>query len=734
MQPVQNPSPNHSSNPTASKENLISQLSKFKAHLAALEKAGKECDEYIDMMGIEKARPKSNLNKQIGAQLSSYMPEAPLSDLISQIEQFRLHLKEREEYLQADLAYLKKETGIEVPSPPSFFQNQTNPETPGAKSSVKKEKTEERKLDEKDIQKKKHELTQENKKIHEEIIEFKDLIELMTDKAKEVGNITALNNNASDNLESFINTNKLLRDQLHLCAKILTEAGIEQKIKSISCPEPEKPVGTVPKEVTNQTPPKQGHWSEGKLEGIPPQNPTKHVYKPLKPPVRDGKGQIILEKPVLFTLKGDIFEEKTLRIDLEYYSGVPQPDKKLGDPTKINDVKAEITPYANVWRSTVRNLISRYELVDIDRGNYGRKRAIIKYRDRDDKDETHGVFPVFSRAYFKLWEVLDITGILDKYKEKPINIASLAEGPGGFIHCMIDWRKKQNGADWNKDSYSAITLRNLDGKLDHECLDWDAEANYSYWKYAKGKYSINLSYGKGEKEATGDLLQKENLQHFKDVDLKGQKCALVTADGGIHLEGDDSYSLQEVANIKLFFAEALYALNVQELGGSFVMKIYDIYFEITVELILLLAFYYEKITIFKPLTSRPANSEKYVIAEGFKGISDDHLERLDDLFFGELFAEEKNKDYLKNKMFAQRIFDFDVYEEKLKKWKQDLAKGNEMHMKAQVEAIEYGLGIASVNFASVDKKFLTQKRNEQKEFCIAWCQRHGIPYIEDFRV
>ena len=52
-------------------------------------------------------------------------------------------------------------------------------------------------------------------------------------------------------------------------------------------------------------------------------------------------------------------------------------------------------------------------------------------------------------------------GVLDGLKEKSLTIACLAEGPGGFIHALIDYRfKQQKGAlKFHQDSYHAITLR-----------------------------------------------------------------------------------------------------------------------------------------------------------------------------------------------------------------------------------------------------------------------------------
>ena len=41
-----------------------------------------------------------------------------------------------------------------------------------------------------------------------------------------------------------------------------------------------------------------------------------------------------------------------------------------------------------------------------------------------------------------------------------------------------------------------------------------------------------------------------------------------------------------------------------------------------------IACFYDEVNIYKPLTSRPANSEKYIIAKGFRGIDYKYLDQL----------------------------------------------------------------------------------------------------------
>ena len=70
------------------------------------------------------------------------------------------------------------------------------------------------------------------------------------------------------------------------------------------------------------------------------------------------------------------------------------------------------------------------------------------------------------------------------------------------------------------------------------------------------------------------------------------------------------------------------ALGVQKKGGMFICKVFDLYTHMSIKYIYLLKCLYETVNIFKPSTSRPANSEKYIIASGFKGIDKNYYDEL----------------------------------------------------------------------------------------------------------
>jgi hypothetical protein len=57
---------------------------------------------------------------------------------------------------------------------------------------------------------------------------------------------------------------------------------------------------------------------------------------------------------------------------------------------------------------------------------------------------------------------------------------------------------------------------------------------------------------------------------------------------------------------------------MQKQGGNFILKIFDVFKIKTIEVIYLLCNLYENVFIFKPNTSRCANSEKYIICRNYK--------------------------------------------------------------------------------------------------------------------
>lgn len=270
----------------------------------------------------------------------------------------------------------------------------------------------------------------------------------------------------------------------------------------------------------------------------------------------------------------------------------------------------------------IKKLGNPYELIHIsNRSNYN---SIAKY------------CPV-SRSYFKLWEILnDFANILPK-KSNAV-VANLAEGPGGFMEAIVNYRKEEYS-----DKLFGITLESTNKYIP----GWNIKGD-----------NVDVSYG--------NIYEEKDITDYVGKIMAAGGADLITADGGFDYSID--FNNQEQQSYRIIYAELTCGLMMQKLGGTLICKIFDTFTEFTVKLMYLLYCLYDKIYIVKPKTSRPANSEKYVLAMGFKGIERDLLESMKRILFnwsdeivnldGIVVAKEfvkalddYNRDYVKNQIY-----------------------------------------------------------------------------------
>lgn len=203
-------------------------------------------------------------------------------------------------------------------------------------------------------------------------------------------------------------------------------------------------------------------------------------------------------------------------------------------------------------------------------------------------------FNPVSRSFFKLWEILhDFENIIMLANNAPMKVAFLAEGPGGFTEAFL--HKRNNSAD----ECFGITLRSNYNK------------NIPDWKIPNLE-RLKLCYGK---DGTGNLYSLPNIEHFVQTVGSGS-VDFITADGGFDFSSD--FNNQEELSYRLIISEVLCALMLQKQGGSFLLKIYDCFNEHTLKLLHVIKKFYDHIYFIKPLTSRPANSERYLLCTGFR--------------------------------------------------------------------------------------------------------------------
>ncbi|VDL64349.1 unnamed protein product [Nippostrongylus brasiliensis] len=204
--------------------------------------------------------------------------------------------------------------------------------------------------------------------------------------------------------------------------------------------------------------------------------------------------------------------------------------------------------------------------------------------------------------------------------------ADVCAGPGGFSEYML-WRK----AFYNVKGFG-FTLK---GKDDFKLSKFTASSAHYFEPY----------YGAAD---NGDVMDPQNINSLEEFIMNGTNDVgvdLMMADGGFSVEGKEN--IQEILSKRLYLCQLLVSLCIVREGGVFFCKLFDIFTPFSVGLIYLMYVAYDRVSLHKPHTSRPANSERYIICQGLrKNYSDavrDYLKRVN-LKLDELEKANSTKD------------------------------------------------------------------------------------------
>jgi 23S rRNA U2552 (ribose-2'-O)-methylase RlmE/FtsJ len=301
-----------------------------------------------------------------------------------------------------------------------------------------------------------------------------------------------------------------------------------------------------------------------------------------------------------------------------------------------------------------------------------------------------------SRAYFKLWEILMDFPIFEKIKLNdncPTSV-HLAEGPGGFIDCLVDYYKEKRIIH---DKIHGITLMSNETKVP----SW--KLNDSFLK----RNNIEL-----HDKISGNLYNSGVVEKFIDnVRSISKNSSFITADGGFDFSSD--FNNQENQNYRLMLSQIYCALSLQKENGFFILKVFDLFSEKTIHLLHDCLAFYKFMYIIKPNTSRPANSEKYILFCNYVDNFDENHTRI--LEYMKTFIEKNENDlvfepdYTKTcetlsfMIFLQKITEYNVY-----------------YTFKQISHIKKTLSV------SVNKERMDHILNNNLDKCKKWCSYYLI--------
>jgi len=304
-----------------------------------------------------------------------------------------------------------------------------------------------------------------------------------------------------------------------------------------------------------------------------------------------------------------------------------------------------------------------------------------------------------SRSFFKLWEILYDFKFIIPDNIKNLKTAHIAEGPGGFIECVYKYLSK-NKIDISTEIHGITLLSN--------------NRNIPKWKIRQNfidKFNIKLNDKHG---SFSDLYNINNIKTFiKNVSLTSDNtncCDFVTADGGFDFS--ENYNTQENDFIIFLICEIYIIFNILKDNGNAVIKLYDIYSRNSMKILYILTLFFDEVFIIKPFSSRPANSEKYVLCKSFK-ISNQKLDRYKERF--------KNIIVTKNLNLLDDSIPY--------KFIKLISEYNQFYTERQILYIRSTLTlIEKINNNEIfdTKLFLKELYNSNKKYAINWCKNYNI--------
>ncbi|XP_005107678.1 cap-specific mRNA (nucleoside-2'-O-)-methyltransferase 1 [Aplysia californica] len=304
-------------------------------------------------------------------------------------------------------------------------------------------------------------------------------------------------------------------------------------------------------------------------------------------------------------IKEEIVEDEVVEWLPKYSGDIPSLQEMLSWK-EIGPKKREIDEETNFCsEETLKMMLSGKSVFD-----RLEPEEMRRARTRSNPYETIRGVIFLNRAAMKMANMDAILDFMFSNPRKPngeslveanelLYFADVCAGPGGFSEYLL-WRKKGESKGFG------LTLK---GSNDFKLEDF----------YAGPPEMFEPHYGVGGLHGDGDIFNPDNQAAFRKFVLDntgGQGVHVVMADGGFSVEGQEN--IQEILSKQLYLCQFLVAVSILRTGGHFVCKLFDLFTPFSVGLVYLMNMIFEQVAIFKPVTSRPANSERYIVCKNLK--------------------------------------------------------------------------------------------------------------------
>jgi 23S rRNA U2552 (ribose-2'-O)-methylase RlmE/FtsJ len=291
-------------------------------------------------------------------------------------------------------------------------------------------------------------------------------------------------------------------------------------------------------------------------------------------------------------VKGTFIEDPT---NEQLLIPIKVSESLLDIKTSLNKTKDSQTPHAS--KKEWDQVTIKFEVVN-------KLRHEVK-RILDEKNITG--------AWLKYYEIALETGMIrhgvaKTAGKRPLRIFFNGELPGAGV--LATWHVCQTlfriPFEWRA---SSLVPSNADSKHSNGKRSTALEDQYHIWKLNPNNWVM----GKPDNYNNGDLMDPKSHLYWKNGWGGWADIYLCDAAGAVR-----DYNKQEEEHTKIFVGALLAGLNIVRKGGCLMVKLYTILEPITISIIAAFSAVFKKSFIYKPITSKPDNSEVYIVGLGYE--------------------------------------------------------------------------------------------------------------------
>lgn len=336
---------------------------------------------------------------------------------------------------------------------------------------------------------------------------------------------------------------------------------------------------------------------------------------------------------------------------------------------------------------------------------------------------------IINRAFYKYWEMIHEFEIFNDYNSESDIVLHCAEAPGGFIQGsniflnLNDKKINKIKNDIDDDGFTLVNRKCKKPSDKYKVYTMSLNKNlHQYKRYNLPSYNktvinkyVHIFNGA---DNTGNINNIENIDYI--YNKKKNSFYLITCDGGFD-EGCN-FNNKEQLHYQLILNEIYSSIKLQKHNGHFILKMFDIFTDTSIHLLYLLTLCYKDVYVYKPLTSRPTNSEKYIICKYFT--CEDKLKNM--------FLEKiRELSLLFNK--SHSIYkSFTVFKTIPDDFIENIYKINTNIVNRQCEFLKFAIHLCDDSFIDKYDKEIKESMNERKKIFENWKLKYDLNrYISD---